>query len=314
LVSLVDLIAGETDLADLTDRLDALIGAATRADAIAPLGEHVLLCLHRGDQPGHHRVRFADTGALVGYLHLEPDADGPVAEFVVHPTYRRRGHGRALLTAELDAARSGGGSLRAWSHGGLRPARALARELGLRPVRELWTMTRPLDAPLPDVPLPGGVSLRSFRPGADDAEWLALNALAFAHHPEQGHWQPTDLQDRIAAPWFDADGFLVAERDGRMAGYHWTKVHPGDADGEQPPVGEVYVVGVDPAEQGHGLGRALTVAGLRRLAEQGLGAAMLYVDESNTAARKVYEALGFVRSGTDVMYATAAADSSDDQA
>jgi mycothiol synthase len=298
--------------------IDELVRAAALADGIAPLGEQVLLCLRRGDRPEHHHVRSGPDGAPVGYLHLEPAAEaepsGAVAELVVHPDHRRRGHGRALLTG----ARSEDGPLQVWAHGGLEPARGLAAALGYRRARELWTMHRSLagasaqplpDGPLPDGPLPDGVGLRAFRPGRDDAAWLALNALAFAHHPEQGRWQPQDLQDRIAAPWFDPEGFLIAERDGRIVGYHWTKV-----DHEQdPPVGEVYVVGVDPGEQGQGLGKALTVAGLRHLAGRGLGTAMLYVDESNVAARKVYQALGFHHSGTDVMYATPGPDSSDDQ-
>jgi mycothiol synthase len=292
----------------------------------------VLLCLHRGDAPGHHRVRYdPDTGAPVGYLHLEPDQNldqkpdqnpdqksdqepdrpGAVAELVVHPAHRRRGHGRALVTDAQRGLPTRDGTLRVWAHGGLAPARGLAGALGYRVGRELWTMDRPLTQPLPELPLPDGVRLRAFRPGPDDRAWLALNALAFAHHPEQGRWQDRDLQERISSPWFDPGGFLIAERDGRMVGYHWTKVHH-DQNDQDPPVGEVYVVGVDPGEQGRGLGRALTVAGLRHLAGRGLGTAMLYVDESNAAARKVYQSLGFVHSGTDVMYTGPTLKSSDD--
>ena len=88
-----------------------------------------------------------------------------------------------------------------------------------------------------------------------------------------------------------------------MAGFHWTKVHPpGEQDLPSPGLGEVYVVGVDPAEQGSGLGRALTLAGLHHLRDLGVAEAMLYVDEDNVPAIRMYEALGFTRARIDAMY------------
>jgi mycothiol synthase len=143
--------------------------------------------------------------------------------------------------------------------------------------------------------------LRTFVPGQDEDEWLALNARSFAKHPEQGSWTRHDVTMREREPWFDTAGFFIADRDGVMAGFHWTKVHPAgeEADG---PVGEVYVVGVDPAEQGSGLGRALTLAGLAHLRDLGLAQVMLYVDEDNTPAIRMYQRLGFERTRTDAMY------------
>ncbi len=63
------------------------------------------------------------------------------------------------------------------------------------------------------------------------------------------------------------------------------------------------MVGVDPAEQGTGLGRALTLAGLRYLQERKMPAVMLYVDGDNAAAIRLYSSLGFANTATDVMYA-----------
>ena len=139
----------------------------------------------------------------------------------------------------------------------------------------------------------------AFRPGSDEHAWLAVNARAFADHPEQGRWTMDDLRARMAEPWFDPAGFLLAvdAADGRLLGFHWTKVHRHD-----PPFGEVYVVGVDPDAQGGGLGTALTLAGLHHLHRSGLSRVILYVESDNLPAMAVYTHLGFTTIETDVQY------------
>jgi mycothiol synthase len=164
--------------------------------------------------------------------------------------------------------------------------------------RVLLQMRRDLAGELPEAQWPAGMVVRTFKPGADEAAWLAVNAAAFATHPEQGRWRMADLEQRESQDWFDPHGFFLAEHDGKLVGFHWTKVHRD----ERPPIGEVYVVGVLPEAGGQGLGRALTLAGLHHLQGLGLGSVLLYVDESNVAARKTYERLGFSRWATDVMY------------
>ena len=162
----------------------------------------------------------------------------------------------AVLAADAEA------TLTAWLPGTVAAVdRALAR-LGFTPDRRQHQMRVPL--PRPDaIRFPVGVTLRAFRPGTDDAAWLRVNNRAFPNHPDQGGWIEAVLARRIAEPWFDPGGFLLAWRGDDLAGFCWTKVH------EQPErLGEIYVIGVDPDAQGIGLGRALVLAGLDHLARR----------------------------------------------
>ena len=285
-----------------------LVRAATDEDGVSPLSEHVLLHLRYGGDPLARSFLLYRDGQLAGYAHLDPTdpVQGPSGELVVHPEYRRQGLGLELLTAMNTSA--GGRPLRLWAHGDLPAAARLAASAGFERIRALWQMRRSLQTRIGRPQLAEGMTIRTFVPGQDEDAWTALNRKAFAGHPEQGTWTRADLEMREREPWFDPEGFFLATRDGKLAGFHWTKIHGlGDNnDGHHhEPIGEVYVVGVDPAERGSGLGRALTMVGLRYLRSRGLFQVMLYVDETNTAAIGLYEALGFSHWGTDVMYATA---------
>ncbi|MFI6491480.1 mycothiol synthase [Streptomyces sp. NPDC050564] len=275
-----------------------LLAEAARADGQQAVSEQGRLQLKGGAREGVRHLLLTVGDQLIGYAQLEDTdpVEAPAAELVVHPAHRGHGHGRALGSALLAES---GKRLRVWAHGGHSAARHLAQVLGLTLFRELRQMRRPLaDLDLPEPKLPNGVHVRAFVRGRDDAAWLAVNAEAFAHHPEQGSLTQRDLDDRMAEPWFDPSGFFLAFREGRLAGFHWTKVHA------EERLGEVYVLGVRPGAQGGGLGKALTTIGLRHLAAQGLPTAMLYVDADNKAAVTVYERLGFVTHETDLMYRT----------
>lgn len=298
-------VYGHTRLtAEQIDATLALVSAATAHDGLAPLSEHVMLHLrHGGDRDDLHFLAYLGE-ALAGYAHLDAtDAvRGPIAELAVQPGLRRQGVGQALLSAVRAQSRTG--HLRLWAHGELAGAKALAESLGYRGIRVLWQMRRSLRLPLPEYALPSDCTLRAFRPGLDDAEWLALNALSFHDHPEQGTWTQEDLDRRQAEPWFTPAGFLVAECEGRMVGFHWTKVHGTDHHGHEP-IGEVYVIGTHPQFRGRGLGKALMLAGLASLRDRGLDEAMLYVDSDNADAVALYRGLGFALWDTDTEFTSA---------
>jgi mycothiol synthase len=278
-----------------------LVEAATDADGVSPLSEHVRLHLRYGGDPRARNVLLTVGGELAGYAHLDPTdpVEGPSGELVIHPAHRGRGHGAALVSKLL--AETDGQPLRLWAHGDAPAAGKLARSAGFERIRALWQMDRSLLAPIEEPRYPAGVLLRTFVVGQDEEPWLDLNRRAFARHPEQGAWTREDLDLREHEPWFDPEGFFLAERDGRLAGFHWTKIHGAAGHGHES-IGEVYVVGVDPDQRGGGLGKALTLTGMRYLRSRGLVRVMLYVDEANTPAIRLYESLGFTHRDTDVMF------------
>jgi len=265
--------------------LQGLIARATAVDGQPPFSDQALIDLRSGVRT---LVQFDDASAIVG--------EGQ-AEFVVDPDARGRGQGTRMLDRLL--ADAGDHELLIWAHGDHPAARALAASHGLEPMRELLQLR---------VAVPPAVSsaraVRPFRVGVDEDEWVALNARAFAHHPEQGSVSRADLEQLEREPWFAADDFLVLRDvigpretdpdDTPMIGYCWLKVEHG--------VGEFYVVGVDPARQGGGAGRALMSAGFARLAARGIRTAALYVDADNTAAVGLYRSLGFETHSIDIQY------------
>jgi mycothiol synthase len=211
--------------------------------------------------------------------------DDTASRLAVLPPAQLEDQGVDLLSAAVEQARRAGArrlDLEAEPAGD--EIDRLTTRCGFILTRELLQLRRRLP-----VDEPWDLSVRPFQPGRDDQAWLEMNNRAFSWHPEQGGWTPDDLRARQQEPWFDAGGFLVHERDGRLAGFCWTKLHPD----ETHPLGEIFVIGVDPAFRGSGLGRPLVLAGLDWLARRGAKEAMLYVEADNLPARALYDSLGF---------------------
>jgi mycothiol synthase len=258
-----------------------VVADSAAADGERPLDEAALLALRHG-LDGLSLWRYDD----VGFALLR----GNDLDLVVAPASRGRGVGSALAQTAMAAAPLG---VTAWSHADHPAAAALAERLGLAATRKLWVMTR--DAGPVDVPEIEDVTIRGYRE-SDADEVIRVNAAAFAHHPEQGSMDAANLAERMAEPWFDPEGLLVADTGDGLLAFHWTKQH--DAE-----LGEVYVVAVDPTAQGRGLGRAVTAAGLAHLASLGVRRILLYVESDNDAAIATYSKLGFEHTSTHVQYA-----------
>jgi mycothiol synthase len=283
---------GAADIAAVSE----LLGVAKQAIGHAPLGEHKWLDLIEGGRDGFIGLLAWEPGHdhPVGYAQLETAGAsdqgrrGWALEIVVDPHHRDTTPGIAekLLDAALALVHEeGGGRVQFWVPRPGPDHDRLAAAAGLHHHRELRQLRRPL-------PFPGersALDVRPFRLGTDDEAVLALNNRAFRDHDEQGGWSLETLRKRQDQPWFDPNGLLLHEREGRLAAFCWTKVHSDELDA----LGELYVVAVDPEFQGLGLGRSITVAGLEHLASREQQVAMLYVDAGNTAALHLYESLGF---------------------
>lgn len=286
---------GELDIAEVSK----LLREVELADGHAPLGEHKWLDLVHGGRKGFAGfvARERPGGPLVGYAQLSRGHETWAVEVAVRPDHRSPSEhvGTDLLRAALEEARRlHGGHVHLWVAKPTSDSDAMAQSCGLARGRDLYQMRRALPVS-DDHPR---VKTRPFQPGADEEEWLEVNNRAFASHPEQGGWTLDTILEREAEPWFDPDGFLVYESDGRLAGSCWTKVHR-ETD---PPMGEIYVISVDPDFKGAGLGKSLVLGGLDYLAGFGLETAMLYVDAANEVAVNLYRRLGFDVDHTDRAY------------
>ena len=292
-------IKRQLDRADVA-AVDELLTIAERVDGHRAVDEHRWLDMAQGG-----RESFAGLVAWqdghdhpVGYAQVSRGRHSWALDLVIDPHHRAEALsiGPEMLQAALEViGGEGGGHVHLWVYQPSAAHDEMAASVGLRRGRDLFQMRRSLPLEVP----PPALAVRAFRPGDDEGRWLEVNNRAFASHPEQGGWDSETLAAQMGEPWFDPAGFLLHEQDGRLAGFCWTKVH---AD-HHPPLGELYVVAVDPDFQGSGLGHQLALAGLHWLHdERGLTSAMLYVDAANRRAVGVYEDLGFTVNHTDRAY------------
>jgi mycothiol synthase len=143
----------------------------------------------------------------------------------------------------------------------------------------------------------------------DPAGFFLAEGSLRPEHGAEGSLRPEHGAEGSLRPEHGAEGSLRPEhgpggslRPGHerwhgnaLLGFHWTKVHPDGA-------GEVYVLGVAPAAQGLRLGAGLLAIGLRHLRERGCPFVLLYVDDANAAAVRLYERFGFARHDRDAQW------------
>ncbi len=248
---------------------------------VPPLGESKFVDLG-GPRRGLGLV--AEREGIVAYLHVLWHEPSRVWEMELAA--------ESLSAPELEdlvAAAAASGSMLWWTFGESGVAEFAASRFPV--ARTLHKLTGVLPPGEPRR-VPDGVRVQPFRSGVDEEAWLAANNAAFDGHPENGAWTVADVVERQSRDWFEAEGFRLWWAGDRVAGFCWTKRH-------SPELGEVHVIGVHPAFQGRGLGRAIVIEALWYLAEAGCLTGMLYVDTANETALDLYQSLGFERERVD---------------
>ena len=298
----------------------AMAVACEQADGSPPLSEETLLELRRPESRVLHLLAGTDPVRSDGYGFLRHAAHPPVGgvqepaelEFMVAPERRGRRAGTALLGRALVEA--GDSGLVVWAHGTLPAARRLAETNGLVPARRT-AAPRPRDG---RTDRSGGLSPAHPTARVHPAHlppWRrGGGARRECRRVRRTSRTGGAVCGRAGGPdgraWFDPAGLLLAVQtsgdgvDGRIVGFHWTKIEPSRSEDDQR-IGEVYVLGTHPDAAGHGLGSFLLAAGLASLARRGVSRVHLYVEAENTVARRMYEKAGFAVEVVDTRYATA---------
>lgn len=272
---------------DSRRRVQTFLASLAEVDGEAPLSEYKEMHLD-GMRGAIERVAWDGNGSIAGYAQAAwhrggGDDEGHWAiEVCVAPEHRAGSLARGLLDTLVEAL--GDTTVTLWA-----PSPDVARAAQAPG----WRRSRLLLRLVCRLPVAGceddhRFAFRTFRPDKDEEAWLQANNEAFAGHPENGALTLVDLKSRMDQPWFDPKGFFLAWRDGKVAGSCWTKMHEGG-------VGEIYIIGVVPTWEGHGLGTALMCRGLDYLyRNRQASQAMLYLESDNAAAAHVYQTLGFI--------------------
>jgi GNAT superfamily N-acetyltransferase len=219
----------------------------------------------------------------------------------VHPAWRRRGIGRALLrfgerhvraVAAASAANRSGAwrtiatSLQSGAH-------ALYRQAGYSPIRYAFTMTRDLSDPIPELELPPGLEIRPAQPDHYRAIWEAERE-AFQDAWGYSPWPEENYQRFLRFPHYDPALWRVAWDRDQIAGTVLSFVNADENAATGRSRGYTEDIAVRRPWRRKGLASALLADSLRALRALGLREAALSVDaESPSRALQLYKNLGF---------------------
>ncbi len=261
----------------------------------------------RGDLPGRP---WYDVVNLLDSMPSSPDdtivgvADGRVVGFVtphqqqlvVHPAYRRRGHGTRLVEAGVAFSRDQGEPrLTLAPPPGSGAAEAFSVQMGFSYDSSLWQLCLPPGWEVDQPTFPPSVIARPFGVDEDVARYVGLINAAFSGHPSPIYVTIEAVERAHARPtWDPACTCLVASAADPRPPIAFCRTRV-DTDDQGRRVGEISLIGVAEAWRGLGLGRELLRWGVMYLRSQAVQDLTLHVEARNDRALGLYERAGFVR-------------------
>lgn len=292
-------LAGLLEAVEIADETYEILGEAALANELANLADF---------EPSRDVVLAEVDGRLVAASRQVRMIRDGEREFTtdgwVHPDWRRRGLGRAMLrfaeaqlrdraAGEEAAGETRAAHLGSWSLDQAVGNVALLGSEGYRPVRWFFEMVRPLDEAIPDRPLPDGTELRPVTEDLARAV-LAADAEAFQDHWGAHETTEEDVRRMLGDPDNDLSLWIVAWAGDEVVGSVINRIYPTDNAASGIRRAWLDRVSVRRPWRRMGVASALILASLRELRDRDVEVAALGVDSDNpTGALGVYERLGF---------------------
>jgi len=256
-------------------------------------------------------IGFAPDGTLAAMgMVMSPPRRETLARAIliggVHPDYRGRGLGRALLAWQLGRAEQQLTTvpitvprwILAYTDETAYRSVRLFRRLGMECARYFQSLERRLDEPIPEIELHGNIRVIRFTTALSRAAHEARDSSF------RDHWGSQPVSDEVWDSFVASRTFrpdlsylaLAAGSDGveKVVGFTLATVNEDDWVNQGYTGSHVDLVGVVDGWRGKHIARALLAAHLRAARTEGLARATLIVDsESPTGALNLYLGMGF---------------------